>query len=1818
MSANRFRRAAQVVFAAAWTGVVVYLVFLPSGVSAPKRNPLRALAASTAGNRLTVAVHVAPESDAVIHARVELVGPHDKVLQRVKRDIPAGGAPGHFPFVFDKPAVAASGVTVRYFAGGLEREVPLSDILLLKGHETTLFAPSEMIAGSHAALRCGVHGVRSLSETVPLDAAVIVNLIGANKKAQRLATGKTDGAGPADIRFKLPETPGKYQLEVVTTSALGQEKLRSDVVLRDSTKVLLTTDKPLYQPGQTIHLRALALRSFDLLPVNQTALMLEVEDAKGNKVFKKALQTSPFGIAQADFTLADEVNRGDYRIRAILGEHTAEKTVAVKRYVLPKFKLELKTERDWFLPREMIKGTLRADYFFGKPVAGAAVEIKAGAFDKTFKDFDRFVGKTDKDGYVSFEMRLPAWYSGSAVQKSNARIRLEARLTDTAGHTESASLTRPVSDQPIQVSFIPENGRVVPDMENRIFVAALYPDGKPAKCSLGVWLGNSRKDKPFATLTTNESGLAELRLTPKSSQFRSGGARNAVEFIGMAPSSLPSVRPLPQIASRTQPSGGSSLTPGLPRDRSDAMDLTVTAKDERGNRARLTAAVPADGMKENVLVRLDKAIYQAGDKLGVEVRTSAGLPTVCVDVVKSGQPVFMRCLPVEEGRVARRLDLPADVFGTLEVHAYQVLPTGEVIRDTRVAFVNPPGELKVKVSADKPVYRPGAEGVITFDVTDRSGKPAAAALGVLIVDEAVYALQEMQPGLEKVFFALQQELLKSDSTYRPAESIGEMVRAPELSEERQQIARVLLAGVRPKSHPSWQVAPDVGRKQLFIQQVTTLGFVVFDQALTREKTLTAGKGSGVRFAPNLLERLVRENLLNAGELNDPLGGALTLARLAELEPGFTAERLALMVTRFRMEALIAPLQDRLKKRGQWFAVGTDVLLERMMSEAARLTNTPVLATKDGWGREMKLVKRSREDKKTIGLPGLSGFTLISAGPDGKFGTSDDVKYEPIDFRLVYQSWWRSGASKVLALGAPLSARERGQFGMRNPFGLGGLNLAGGGFPGGGLMVGGFAGGGLMMGGPGLGGLGALGGFGGLPGGGGRGFGGGSGPGMAAGAGADNKGAPAAQDVAPSRLREYFPETLLWQPAVITDEKGKATLKVPFADSITTWRLTASASSRSGGLGGTSAPLRVFQDFFVDIDLPVALTQNDEVTVPVAVYNYLKVPYPITLELKEEPWFTLLDGEGKRNLKLQPNQVTAVHFRIRAKKVGHFALTVEARGARLSDAVKRAVAVRPDGFPVEQVHSGQLTGVVKHVLAMPPDRIDGASRLVLTIYPGVYSQILEGVLGMLRMPNGCFEQTSSSAYPNILAMDYLKKNRLASPATLARSERYLAAGYQRLLTFERPGGGFDLWGTGTPEVWLSAYGLQEFNDMAKVWPIDGRIIDRTQNWLMKQQAADGTWSKPGFSKLLLTSYVTWAMLDSMPRPTGWQESEQGGKLKKAIAYIRENASKADNAYVLALCANALASWDAKDDSTFEVTKKVLAKLNEKKKRFSGGAVGFPAEGWSLTSAYGDSLTVETTALAALAMIKNGQFTTTVNGALAHLVHTRGGDGTWGSTQATILAMKALLAGMGARPKGTTPFVVKVAGKEAATGKVTEDNSDVLQQFDLTEHLKTGDNEVSIEVKGETSLLYRVAGRHFLPRAKLARGDKPELEMAVSYDRTKLTTADLLKAKATLKYHGKRPIYQMIVDLPIPPGFTAENSDFARMVRAGKVMRFDAAAQRMTLYLGDVKVGSEQSFEYGLKPKYPAEVTAPPATAYEYYTPANRASSAAVKLLVQEKR
>ena len=169
--------------------------------------------------------------------------------------------------------------------------------------------------------------------------------------------------------------------------------------------------------------------------------------------------------------------------------------------------------------------------------------------------------------------------------------------------------------------------------------------------------------------------------------------------------------------------------------------------------------------------------------------------------------------------------------------------------------------------------------------------------------------------------------------------------------------------------------------------------------------------------------------------------------------------------------------------------------------------------------------------------------------------------------------------------------------------------------------------------------------------------------------------PVSGPAEPFPLRQVFPETLYWSAESFTDENGHLALDLPLVDNITTWRLTALASTREGELGVAAYDLVVFQDFFVDLDLPPVVAQGEVVTASVTLYNYLPQAQTIQIEPIPAEWYTIVSLP--RPLSLPPNDVAAVHLSIRPEQSGQFSLQVTAAGDLMSDAVAQDVTVEND-------------------------------------------------------------------------------------------------------------------------------------------------------------------------------------------------------------------------------------------------------------------------------------------------------------------------------------------------------------------------------------------------------------------------------------------------------------------------------------------------------------------------------------------------------------
>jgi uncharacterized protein YfaS (alpha-2-macroglobulin family) len=709
------------------------------------------------------------------------------------------------------------------------------------------------------------------------------------------------------------------------------------------------------------------------------------------------------------------------------------------------------------------------------------------------------------------------------------------------------------------------------------------------------------------------------------------------------------------------------------------------------------------------------------------------------------------------------------------------------------------------------------------------------------------------------------------------------------------------------------------------------------------------------------------------------------------------------------------------------------------------------------------------------------------------------------------------------------------------------------------------------------------------------------------------------------VRSYFPEALYINPEIITDGKGNASISIPIADSITTWRMAMLASTQSGALGTGASSLKVFQDFFVDLDLPVTLTQGDRVTIPIAVYNYSGKPGRVSLKLKPEEWFSLdNDDASEKSISVESGHVGGSQFTLNAKRIGKFKLTLSAHmngdGDRKDrdDVVVREIEVIPNGREENLVFNGRLETSAEHDLKFPAASIPDATSVFVRLYPGPLSQVIEGMDSILSMPGGCFEQTSSSTYPNVLALDYMKRTKKLTPEVHAKAEGYIANGYQRLLTFEVPGGGFSWFGQAPANKILTAYGLMEFGDMSKVSDVDPKLIDRTRDWLARQQQSDGSW-KPDTSfinegatnrynsdVLRITAYIAWSLVN-----TGYQ----GLAVEKAKHFIESHSSTKPDTYTLAVIANFAADYGKDRDFTRRSMQALLDARTEKDDQVS----------WTVeeTGVYstGSSAAVETTGLATQALLKWGQASETVRKALNFISSKKQAAGNWGTTQATIMALRALLLASQLSASDVRGSVqVLLDGTAVETLQLTRENNDLLHQFVFKGIDAQKASSVQLKFEGTGGLAYQIVGRYFTSWDEKVVGEP--LSIDVVYDRTKLAQNDIATAAVTIRNNLSKTANMVMVDLGIPPGFDLLSEDLQSFQeknthdKTGRLEKFSLTATQAILYFNALSSKQTVTLKFRLRAKYPIRARTFQSRVYEYYDPDVNSTARPVQLEVRE--
>jgi hypothetical protein len=485
----------------------------------------------------------------------------------------------------------------------------------------------------------------------------------------------------------------------------------------------------------------------------------------------------------------------------------------------------------------------------------------------------------------------------------------------------------------------------------------------------------------------------------------------------------------------------------------------------------------------------------------------------------------------------------------------------------------------------------------------------------------------------------------------------------------------------------------------------------------------------------------------------------------------------------------------------------------------------------------------------------------------------------------------------------------------------------------------------------------------------------------------------------------------------------------------------------------------------------------------------------------------------------------------------------------------------------------------------------------------------------------------------MVLDYLQTTGLVSPEVEFKAEDYINMGYQRLTTFEvGNSGGFSLFGDSPADPMLTAYGLQEFNDMSRVHHVDPALISRTANWLLSHQNSDGSWEgKEGFhettltgqvARLPVTAFVVWGLLDA-----GFHD--QSGA-QSGIQYLREHQSHAEDAYVLSLVANALVAADTAERDDIQETTRVALDRLASLATVEGNSVYWNNESDTLMGSYGKAGRLETTALATLALLRANAHPDLANAALTYLVQNKDNFGTWETTQATVMSLKAMLESIRAGTENINATVtVSLNGSQSREIKVTPENFDVVQIINFDDVNIGRENIIEIDVEGEGNLMYQVTGNYYLPWEDLSKypelvSPKDLVDIQVNYNRTELSVNDVITVDVTVILNEGQAD-SALIDLGIPPGFTVETADLAALVAYYQdtpeeydfpiIERYELTGRQIIIYASNITSENALNFTYRLRAKFPLQAKTPASNVYDYYNPDVSGESIPLLLIIK---
>lgn len=692
------------------------------------------------------------------------------------------------------------------------------------------------------------------------------------------------------------------------------------------------------------------------------------------------------------------------------------------------------------------------------------------------------------------------------------------------------------------------------------------------------------------------------------------------------------------------------------------------------------------------------------------------------------------------------------------------------------------------------------------------------------------------------------------------------------------------------------------------------------------------------------------------------------------------------------------------------------------------------------------------------------------------------------------------------------------------------------------------------------------------------------------------------------IRRDFAETLYWHPALVL-ANGETEIAFDLSDAVTTFRVQAWGHNLDGRLGASTEEITSRLPFSVEPKVPTEVSNTDKITIPVIVTNDTSSPRTVDLEASAGHLQVL--GAPKFNFVVEAEKRQRQLFQFQpAKAEGLASLLFRGNCAPFGvDAVERSFKIVPEGFPFVGSKSDLLEGQAVQTIQLPKGLIKGSLQVRVQVFPSTLADLQKGLEGLLREPCGCFEQTSTSNYPNTMILSYLRETEQAAPEIEKQARAMLERGYDRLTSYEcqkpednKVKRGYEWFGGTAPaHEALTAYGLMQFRDMAKFTRVDEAMLKRTEEYLLQQRDGKGGFKRnpralDSFGQApdhITNAYIVWSLT----------ESGSKADLNREFTALQEKADKSNDPYFLSLVALSLFN---KGDSKEAIT--LLKKVRDCQDK-DGHVKGAET---SITRSGGRDLEIETTALALLGWLRANrpdEFNGNIQKAASWIGQQRGGYGGYGSTQSTILALKALIAHARTNRKtaaagevvlwvnnekvGSTTFAADQLGEIAVN--VPEDKLNLFHE---------GDNKVKVELTNN-ALPYTLTWAY--NTIQPANPAKAPVQLTAKLDRTTVNEGETVHLTATVENKSGQGQGMTVAILGLPAGLIVPEDmkqlkDMSRLPEDGSrplISHFEIRGRELVLYWRDLAPEQKINVGIDLICRIPGEYRGPASRAYLYY-------------------